>query len=112
MCFGGSDNTVRLHGCLCPQAAGETGSEAHPELLVEQEADDGVRSSLSEAHPHRCGQVELRDRSTPHKYSQVAGAYIRSPEDKEGQCDHVVHLPDPFLHLKLVQHQQPPVAEV
>ena len=107
-----SDDTVWLHGCLCAPAAGEAGSEAQPELLVEHEADDGVRSRLGEAHPHRGSQVELRDRSAPHEYPQVAGAYIRSPQDEEGQRDHVVHLPDPLLHLELVQHQQPPVAEV
>ncbi|KAF3855815.1 hypothetical protein F7725_016538 [Dissostichus mawsoni] len=52
------------------KAGGETGSEAHPELLVEQEAD-GVGPRLGEAHPHRSAQVELRHRSSAHKYSQV-----------------------------------------
>ena len=110
--LGGSDDTVRLHGSLCPQAAGETGSEPHPQLLVEQEADDGVRSCLGEAHPHRGGQVELRHRSPPPEYPQVAGADVRSPQDEEGQRDHVEHLPEALLHLKLVQHQQPPVPGV
>lgn len=107
-----SDDTEGLHGGLRPQAAEEAGSEAYPQLLVKHKTYDGVGSGLGEAHPHSGRQVELRHRAVAHKYPQEAGAHVRSPHDEEGQGDHVVHLPDALLHLKLVQHQQPSVAEV
>lgn len=108
----GSYDAVWLHGCLCSQAAGKAGSESNPQLLIEHEADDGVGPRLGEAHPHRGCQVELRDGSPAHEYPQVACANVRRPQNEEGQRDQEVHLPDALLRLKLVQHQQPPIARV
>ncbi|TRY82165.1 hypothetical protein DNTS_009472 [Danionella cerebrum] len=110
--WGTSDHTVGLHGCLCSQAARQTGSKSHPQLLIKYETYDGVSPGLGEREPHGRSQIELRQRGSLHEHPDVARHNVGRPEEQERQGDHVIHLPYPFLHLELVQHQQPPVGVV
>lgn len=94
-------------GALDALAAWEVGSETHPELLVEDEAEDRVDPCLGKRHPDGGGQVHLGDGAGLNEDPQVAGHNVGGPEQQEEQGDHVEHLAEPFLHLKLLQHQQP-----
>lgn len=88
-------------------AAKKMSSEADPELLVENEAEDGVDSCLSKGHPDRGGQVDLRDGAGLDEDAQVTGHNVRRPQEQEEEGDHVEHLTDPFLRFELLQDQQP-----
>ncbi len=107
-----SNHAVGLHGCLCSQATRQTGSEPHPQLLIENETYDGIGPRLGERQPHGRGQVHLRERVSLHKHPDVARDDVGRPEQQKRQRDHVIHLSYPFLHLELVQHEQPPVGVV
>lgn len=107
-----SDNTKGLHWCLCSQATRKAGSESHSQLLIKYKAYDGVRPSLGERQPHGCRQVHLGNRVSFHKHPDVTRHNIRGPEQQKHQRDHVIHLAYSFLHLELVQDEQPAVGDV
>lgn len=72
-------------------------SQHFPQVLVEQEAEDGVDSGLDEAHPHCDEEVPVRDGAGLDEDPPEARHDVRSPEDQEEQGDGVEHPAQPPL---------------
>ncbi|KAA8591396.1 hypothetical protein FQN60_002339 [Etheostoma spectabile] len=66
---------------------GQVSSQHFPQVLVEQETEDGVDSGLGEAHPDSDGEVPVRDAAGLDKHPPEACHDVRSPEDQEEQGD-------------------------
>lgn len=95
-----------------PPVGGQVSSQHFPQVLVEQEAEDGVDSGLGEAHPHRDGKVPLRDGAGLDEHPPEARHDVGSPEHQEEQGDGVEHPAQPPLWPHLFHPEQPPVLIV
>lgn len=82
------------------------GSEANPQLFVEDKAQDRVDSRLGKCHPDCGGQVHLRDGTGFDKDPQVTCDYIWRPQQQEEHGYDVEHPAYSLFHFELIQDEQ------
>lgn len=80
-----------------PPVGWQVSSQHFPQVLIEQETEDGVDSSLGKAHPHCDGKIPVWDGTGLDKHPPETRHNVGSPEDQEEQGDGVEHPAQPPL---------------